>query len=609
MSSKSDNDNEAIYIERIKQVELNYSMLVSQAQELEDQNAQLKRQLGEMDGYVFQLEASISTDIPILHSNLSIRDRIKGIIDNVNSRYKSLYDMVFEYDRIMESFKEKESEHNSLVDGYRQEIETLMKEKAYLLDKLKLIQENLDQTQIQLEQLQFTAKEKDKKDENNKYSKEIEKLKQDNSRLEQKYKKEIKILQDKVDEAEAKMKRDYDTIQSEKVSVKEEKKVTEIVNTESTMASTVRVNPNENINDHDFFIASNSLPSDDTKKNLSSIENKTSSKGNEKNDSQITKAVSQKTTNLLNGKSNSATTVTNAKNSNTSHVSVKNFPERNFASKQTVRKPKSVQWIRPDKKTTYFEVHQEIESTLLKLKPVYWYVIYAMGAFGVSTREDITDKIANVFTIRISPSEFTNFIPTLEVMGILVTHSIPSARSSNFHAYELTRKGLKWYSYLFDDELMPSEVLRMKKDHDNVEHGYFIKETKKVLQEIGYHNVTMDRLKNTIPLGDRQWIPDIVCESPAGQKIYIEVEHGNHTQNDMDDKINKSTYVTKELYFIVKDNEAQKVISEQISRWYFSEQAKGLDADRIIFYLSNLRNLAMRKSFVNPFLPVPPDRL
>ena len=110
---------------------------------------------------------------------------------------------------------------------------------------------------------------------------------------------------------------------------------------------------------------------------------------------------------------------------------------------------------------------------------------------------------------------------------------------------------------------------RLIREHDNVNHGYAIKDVARILEDSGkYKSVSARRRANTIALGEnRRCIPDIVC-CGDGVIDYFEVDCGNHLQSDFNDKCNKLKSITKNLHFIAptRDDMMDK-LKPQIEKW------------------------------------------
>lgn len=654
-----------VYIEKIKQLELNYALLVSQAHELEDQNKQLKRQLNDVHGLIFQLGASISSDIPIMNSNLPIREQIKNIIANVNERYRTVYDMVFEFDEFSKKLIERDKEHSAVVDGLHAQIKVLTDDKNYLSDKFSLLQENLSETEklyVELQQ-KMESKEETKQlailqkkieqsvevnekqgnyirklqEEIDNQNKTIASLVQERDRLEKNQEKKVTLLPT----VNALHEETAEKLPITQNNATKEGNDLEKVQDETETKQILSVNPLETeerispillrddlheeqiLESYDDDLIDESFGESVPVKEEKSVNHSEESISLSQNESQTPPIHHESKAHEVIKKP-----ISNPKNpetkKNDDRVSHKTTPmKNNFVSehqkdnnsKQKIRttsakfgtgKYGNVAWVNLNKKNLYLDIHNEITMNVDKLKPVMWYVIHVMGTTGCATRDDIYLMISKYHKISVSSSEFSNFMPILESLGVLETYSIPSALSANYFIHQLTSKGLKWFTYLFDDKLVPSELVLIKKDHDNLEHGYFIKETRQILIDLGYNKVTMNRSENTFQIGERSWIPDLVAFSKANKKIFVEVERGHHKQVDFDDKINRASCITKELYFVVPDNEAKKIIQDQISRWYFSAKHKGEDADRILFYVVTLRTLNTLKNFGNAFIPSPP---
>ena len=108
----------------------------------------------------------------------------------------------------------------------------------------------------------------------------------------------------------------------------------------------------------------------------------------------------------------------------------------------------------------------------------------------------------------------------------------------------------------------------MVKEHGSAEHGYMIKDTKHVLEKLGYNHLTTGRSENYIRFTDGSaCIPDIIGYGPNG-KVFIEVECGNHNQQDFDDKCERLKALSRTLVFVVKNrSDARIKLLPQIQDW------------------------------------------
>ena len=137
-----------------------------------------------------------------------------------------------------------------------------------------------------------------------------------------------------------------------------------------------------------------------------------------------------------------------------------------------------------------------------------------------------------------------------------------------FNVLTLTEVGDIAYMKRFNKNIPESEFMNLVREHGSAEHGYMIKDTKHVLEKLGYNHLTTGRSENYIRFTDGSaCIPDIIG-SKDGFKWYFEVECGNHNQQDFDDKCERLRVLSRTLVFVVKNrSDARIKLLPQIQDW------------------------------------------
>ena len=137
-----------------------------------------------------------------------------------------------------------------------------------------------------------------------------------------------------------------------------------------------------------------------------------------------------------------------------------------------------------------------------------------------------------------------------------------------FNVLTLTEIGDIAYMKRFNKNIPESEFMNLVREHGSAEHGYMIKDTKHVLEKLGYKHLTTGRSENYIRFTDGSaCIPDIIG-SKDGFKWYFEVECGNHNQQDFDDKCERLKALSRTLVFVVKNrSDARFKLLPQIQDW------------------------------------------
>lgn len=258
---------------------------------------------------------------------------------------------------------------------------------------------------------------------------------------------------------------------------------------------------------------------------------------------------------------------------------------------ETVSKSRTV----TDSKANFKVVDMEqVKSTMTDLM---WTYLRVVGEKGLTEYPEIKMTINEVSRKKISDSTIYNAHNSLLSSGIITAEKIRTG-SRWFLGVELTQLGTQIYMEEFGKAPTEAEMRALIREHDNVRHGYAIKDASRILSDTGrYKSVSTRRRTNTINLdGGRRCIPDIVC---CGDGIidYYEVDCGNHRQSEFEDKCNKLKAVTKNLYFITPTREDMfDKLKPQIEKWIASCGGPlVLGKSNITVYLTSLHDLAVGK--------------
>lgn len=199
-----------------------------------------------------------------------------------------------------------------------------------------------------------------------------------------------------------------------------------------------------------------------------------------------------------------------------------------------------------------------------------WMVIRTIGEQGINEQSEIKAYILqNLVGSDTSVNDSTINIAIANLMRKQILKRIKIVCGNRwFYIFELDEMGIRAYIGKFNKKPVISEAQKLIKEHDNIKHGYLIKEASSIIKSKKlYESVSTSRKLNYIRLPNgKACIPDITCASHS--KIdYFEVECGNHNQEDFNDKCNKYRMVTKTIHFIVPQNEVLKTIQSQVSAW------------------------------------------
>lgn len=235
-----------------------------------------------------------------------------------------------------------------------------------------------------------------------------------------------------------------------------------------------------------------------------------------------------------------------------------------------------------------------IKSNLTNLM---WEYIRVLGDTGLTEYSEIRTEIIARTNKKISNSTVYNVHNGLLSSGLISAEKI-STGNRWFLGVELSQMGVQLYIEQFGKQPVEAEMRRLIREHDNLRHGYAIKDASRILRDTGkYKSVSTKRRTNTISLeGGKRCIPDVVC---CGNGIidYYEIDCGNHQQSEFEDKCNKLKSVTKNLYFVstTRDEMVDK-LKPQIEKWIASCGGPvALRKSNVTVYLSSLHDMSNGK--------------
>lgn len=160
-------------------------------------------------------------------------------------------------------------------------------------------------------------------------------------------------------------------------------------------------------------------------------------------------------------------------------------------------------------------------------------------------------------------------IQALIKLGVLRAEKI-STGYRNFKLLIATDLGKHLYRIIFKKEPAEQEHIALMQEHASLEHGYMIKDVKKILFKRGvYREVSTSRKLNRIMLNEgRNVIPDVIAKTYGIENEYYEVECGTHNQAEFNAKCNKLLRVTSDINIIGKNRDTvTRILVPQIERW------------------------------------------
>lgn len=222
---------------------------------------------------------------------------------------------------------------------------------------------------------------------------------------------------------------------------------------------------------------------------------------------------------------------------------------------------------------------ENVDVYMESMTPLMWDILEVIGSTGCSTSNDIIDNLSKKnkdYENSKIKSSILNAISSLVKMAMLTQQSV-STGFKRFNISKLSNKGEIIYQKHFNNSPVESEIDKIIRDHDNIQHGYTIRETRDLLlSKWKCKSANMNRSEISIKLpNNHTYIPDIIAVHPKGYKMYVEVELGNTPQKDFNDKCNKMIEVTKHLYFVTDiESTISKKLEQQISTWILQSGGK-----------------------------------
>lgn len=192
-------------------------------------------------------------------------------------------------------------------------------------------------------------------------------------------------------------------------------------------------------------------------------------------------------------------------------------------------------------------------------------ILQIIGENGFSETNDIVDICAKMQEL----GSHTVIRDTLKIMvtnKLLEIETISTPIRRKLTLYSMTTIGVGIYRKEFGKKPVKDEKTKIKEMHATVQHGYCIKDTVKILGDLGYTNISMDSSENVIEVANnRRYVPDIIANFDAKTKTYWEVELGHHKDGDFYEKLEKATKITNTLYIVVNDMQAWEKLKKQIT--------------------------------------------
>jgi len=149
------------------------------------------------------------------------------------------------------------------------------------------------------------------------------------------------------------------------------------------------------------------------------------------------------------------------------------------------------------------------------------------------------------------------------------TPKLPLTPNAAF--YSIAEIGDQLYRKRFKACPVPSEMVKVIKEHDNLEHGYGILDLAQLLANSKQFK-TVYAFNRDRPVkfnNGTQYIPDVTCVNLDGKtKTYFEYERGNHPQKSFNEKCDKMRVATRVLNFVAPNRqELVKKLYPLVQEW------------------------------------------
>lgn len=211
-----------------------------------------------------------------------------------------------------------------------------------------------------------------------------------------------------------------------------------------------------------------------------------------------------------------------------------------------------------------------------------WAILYLLGSEGIAKYPEFEKKIITD-TPGIGKTKIRSATQELYKMKVIDQTSLNLPLTPRVLVYKLTDIGVRLYRKRFEKPPVESEIDRVRREHDNLEHGYGIMDLERVLLECGrYREVHIFNRNRAVSVsGNKQYVPDVIALPNKGNFTeYIEYERGFHTQPDFNAKCNKMCKVTRFVNFVAPNKTVlMKKLRPQVESWI---QERGIESIRNI---------------------------
>ena len=235
----------------------------------------------------------------------------------------------------------------------------------------------------------------------------------------------------------------------------------------------------------------------------------------------------------------------------------------------------------------------DVQTELNKINIYQEEIIKVMGEYGYSETKQIFEEVMK--RIDVQETTLKNQMAGLVDGHFVDAENIATFLRRNLALYGLLPLGEEIYKHLTNKNPKKSEKEVLRTQHSTLKHAYYIKDTKSILEELGYRNVSIDSSQNQIQVaGGNRYVPDIIADFDENKKTYWEVELAHHTDGDFFEKLQKAAKVTDTLYIIAPAMTEFNKLKTQIGKYKVEVVTKGLKTKMTIF-LGTMNHLKKRE--------------
>lgn len=211
----------------------------------------------------------------------------------------------------------------------------------------------------------------------------------------------------------------------------------------------------------------------------------------------------------------------------------------------------------------------DVDREYTKLSTYHLALIQVLGERGFSEANDIIRETSEM--VKIKDTLVRANLDELVKSDVINQTKNPTPIRKNLYLYCLSELGQKLFTKHFNKQPIKSEMQTIAEQHDNINHGYGIKDLAELcLSQQGRTRICYDSKKNQFPLPGmpgQRYVPDVTSTLDGKTTEYWEYELGHHTQEDFNQKLLKASVLTNELYIITPDKGAKDKIISQIEEF------------------------------------------